>query len=155
MNQRKIEAFIRSEDQRLFICLFKLQNSEWYLKYAKKPRHILSLLYWAGLLEDSDKTSRKRIIARILPVLLILFTVDVIVTCMIPANTDFFRASIYLCYYIMSVLIWFAIRLRRKQLTAFLRLLHDNQRQAMTWENKPYFICNLHFTCDCCCFKCY
>ncbi|GBO13027.1 hypothetical protein AVEN_3028-1 [Araneus ventricosus] len=134
MNRSKIEAFIGSEDQSIFFIPTKLQNSEWYLKYAKKPSRILSLLCWTGLLEDSDKTSRKRIIARILPVSLILITVDIIVTCMIPANTDFFRTAIYLCNYIMSVLIWFAMRRRRKQLTTFLRLLHEIQRQAMTWK---------------------
>ncbi|GBO25133.1 hypothetical protein AVEN_67457-1 [Araneus ventricosus] len=134
MGRSKIEAFIGSEDQRLFVSPSKLQNSEWYLKYAKKSSHILSLLCWTGLLEDSEKSSRKRIIARILPVLLILFTVDIVVTSLIPVNMNFFRTLISLCSYIMSVPIWFAMRRRRKQLTAFLRLVHEIHRQAMTWK---------------------
>ncbi|GBO34619.1 hypothetical protein AVEN_230586-1 [Araneus ventricosus] len=134
MDRSRIKAFIGSDDQRLFSSPSELQNSERYLKYAKNPSHILSLLCWTGLLEDSDKTSRKRIIARILPVLLILFTVDIVVTSLIPVNMDFFRTLISLCSYIMSVLIWFAMRRRRKQLTAFLRLLHEIHRQAMTWK---------------------
>ncbi|GBM02194.1 hypothetical protein AVEN_229744-1 [Araneus ventricosus] len=134
MDGSKIKAFIGSDDQRLFSSPSELQNSERYLKYAEKPSHILSLLCWTGLLEDSDKTSRKRIISRILPVLLILFTVDVIVTSLIPVNMDFFSTLISLCSYIMSVPIWFAMRRRRKQLTAFLRLLHEIHRQAMTWK---------------------
>ncbi|GBN76517.1 hypothetical protein AVEN_213873-1 [Araneus ventricosus] len=134
MDRSKIDAFIGSKDQRLFSSSSKLQISGRCLKYQKTPSHILSLLCWKGLLEDSDKTSRKRIVARILPVSLILFTVDILVTSLIPVNMDFFRTLISLCSYIMSVLIWFAMRRRRKQLTAFLRLLHEIHRQAMTWK---------------------
>ncbi|GBN40121.1 hypothetical protein AVEN_241275-1 [Araneus ventricosus] len=134
MDRSKIQALIGSDDQRLFSSPSKLENSERYLKYPKMPSHILSLLCWTGLLEDSQKSSRKRIVARMLPVLLMLFTVDVVVRSLIPVNVDFFRASISLCSYIMSVPIWFAMRRRRKQLTAFLRLLHEIHRQAMTWK---------------------
>ncbi|GBM94039.1 hypothetical protein AVEN_124541-1 [Araneus ventricosus] len=134
MDRSNLEAFIGSQDQRLFSSTSNLQNSEWYLKYAKKPSPILSLLCWTGLLEDSDKTSRKRIIARILPVLLILFSVDTFATSLLQPNTDLFRILIYQCNYIMSVLIWFAMRRRRKQLTAFLRLLHEIHPQTMPWK---------------------
>ncbi|GBN80374.1 hypothetical protein AVEN_250379-1, partial [Araneus ventricosus] len=135
MDRSKIQAFIISDDQRLFSTPSKLENSERYLKYAKKPSHILSLLCWTDLLEDSEKSSStKRIITRILPVLLLLFTVDIVVASLIPVNVDFFRTLLYLYSYFMSVPIWFAMRHRRKQLTAFLRLLHEIHRQTMTWK---------------------
>ncbi|GBN40119.1 hypothetical protein AVEN_241273-1 [Araneus ventricosus] len=131
MDRSKIQAFIGSDDQR---PTSKLQNSERYMKYPKKSSHILSLICWTGLLEDSQKSSRKRIFVRILPVLLILFTLGIVVISLIPVNMDFFRTLISLCSYIMSVPIWFAKRRRRKQLTVFLRLLYEIHRQTMKWK---------------------
>ncbi|GBN27715.1 hypothetical protein AVEN_196541-1 [Araneus ventricosus] len=144
MDRSKIQVFIGSDYQRLFSSPSKLQNSERYLKYAKKPSHILSLLCWTGLLEDSEKSSsRKRNIARILPVYLILFTVDIVITNLVPVNVNFFRTLLYLCSHFMSVPIWFAMRRRGKQLSAFLRLLHEIHRQTMTWKisHTLYRIC--------------
>ncbi|GFS90900.1 uncharacterized protein NPIL_469001 [Nephila pilipes] len=108
--------------------IFKCQkSSEWHLKYANESSIFLRLICWMGFLVDSDKTLRRRIIFRCFLSTLVLAVVDNIVLSFFQNRRGYYMrlALIYISTYMTAIAIWYLMRRKREDLSAFLRFLHE------------------------------
>ncbi|GFT23824.1 uncharacterized protein NPIL_152041 [Nephila pilipes] len=122
-----------SEENRIQLReAFRDHSCNWYLKYANESNLFLRLFCWMGLLVDSDNTLKRRITVHVFHAMLLLGVADCFVITFLRINDAQMGKvlAIYYSTYLISILTWYSMRYRRKQLTDLLRLLHKLHPQT-------------------------
>ncbi|GBN42386.1 hypothetical protein AVEN_174261-1 [Araneus ventricosus] len=127
---------------------FQTQNTKWYLKYINEPNVFIYLLYWMGLLEDSDTTLERRVTHRIVLAIFLLVSLDVVVITVLRAIYDASLREflISMSTYILGLFILYEMRRKRKFMSILLRMLQEVQPHAEKKKtcNLFYSICFAH-----------
>ncbi|GFR02304.1 uncharacterized protein TNCT_54491 [Trichonephila clavata] len=98
---------------------------------------VLRFLYLIDLQVDSNKTLRAKTLVRFVIFCMVLVNIEILVTTvpkLIFKMNDFYMkiAILQLIWYVMSSLIWYTLRRKRKQLTILLRILRKTNYLACT-----------------------
>ncbi|GFS87961.1 uncharacterized protein NPIL_359991 [Nephila pilipes] len=106
----------------------QFQNNYETLDFSAKetsggiPIFLFTFLHWSGFVEGSDKKAKHRFSSRIFDILLFLACADVTVSTVINSgNVHQKRIAVYLSCPIVSVLVWFEMRCKRKLITSLLQ----------------------------------
>ncbi|GIY65982.1 uncharacterized protein CDAR_454021 [Caerostris darwini] len=103
-------------------------DPKWYLKYGTKQHFLLRILYCTGLLVDSDKSSRNRIIFTVLFSIHLLVVADYVMEVILLIRSSisdlFFKITlINSVSYILSIVAWCELRRKRRILSLCLNML--------------------------------
>ncbi|GBN88187.1 hypothetical protein AVEN_245095-1 [Araneus ventricosus] len=127
---------------------FQVQNTKWYLKYVNEPNVFIYLLYWMGLLEDSDTTLEGRVTHRIVLAIFMLVSLDVVVITVLRAiyDSNLRELLIFMNTYILGLFIFLEMRRKRMFMSVLLRMLQEVQPHAEKKKtcNLFYSICIAH-----------
>ncbi|GFQ75774.1 uncharacterized protein TNCT_259411 [Trichonephila clavata] len=94
-------------------------------------------LYWVDLLEDSNRTLLTKSLFRLLLFLLFVMNLDnlrrAVTTFSFRIDDSFFRASIlHFSCYVISAIVWYALRQKRKTLASLLKILRKKYTLTLT-----------------------
>ncbi|GFU13514.1 uncharacterized protein NPIL_435241 [Nephila pilipes] len=86
------------------------------------PNFLFAFLRWSGLVENSDNKVKQRLSSRIFDILLFVICVDVTVSTVINSRNVHWKLIVaYLSYPIVSAIVWYEMRLKRKLITSLLQ----------------------------------
>ncbi|GBN90259.1 hypothetical protein AVEN_54753-1 [Araneus ventricosus] len=127
---------------------FQMQNTKLYLKDVNQANVFLYLLYWMGLLEDSDTTLGRRVTHLVVLAIFLLVSLDVVVITVLRAiyDSNLRELLIFMSTYIIGLFIFIEMRRKRKILSILLRMLQEVRPHAekKKTRNLFYSICFAH-----------
>ncbi|GFY46998.1 uncharacterized protein TNIN_11311 [Trichonephila inaurata madagascariensis] len=90
--------------------------------FGSVPKFLYFLLRWSGFVEESDIKASHRVSSRILDILLFVTCVDVCISIVISSEmVDQVLLASYLSCHIVSAVVWYEMRFKRKLITSLLQ----------------------------------